>query len=126
MKHFLRIVALICTIVILTVSIIGCSYRGYRGDYAGAYTLIYSQVPDILGARASGPYLLDPQIILLEQDNMGRTMYLYIESTDELISICIVQKETDNEVYFYPEKSTLSFRAPDYIYDIDQDKIPKE
>lgn len=126
MKHFYKIIALICIAVILTVSIIGCSYRGYRGDYVGAYTLIYSQVPDILGARASGPYLSDPQIILFEQDNTGRAMYLYIENTDGLISLCIVQKETDNEVYFYPEKSTLSFRAPDYIYDIDQEKIPEE
>lgn len=119
MKHFLKIIFLICIIFILAISIIGCSYRGYRGDFAGAYTLICNQVPDILGARPQGILLSDPQIILWERDEYGRALYIYFEKSDELLSVGIVQKEEGRKVFFYPEKSTISARIPDNHYDID-------
>lgn len=119
MKRYLKIIAFVCLMVILLTVMQGCAYRGYRGDYAGAYTLIYSQVPDILGARTNGPLLLDPQILLWESDEYGRALFIYFERSDELLSVGIVQKEEGNRVFFYPEKSTISARIPDDHYDID-------
>ena len=122
MKRHLKIIAFICVLVILITTAVGCSYGGYNGEYKGAYTLIYSQVPDILGARTSGPLLLDPQIIMWESDEYGRALYIYFEKSDELLSVGIVQKEEDGRVFFYPEKSTVSARMPDKYYDIDNEE----
>ncbi len=126
MKFFARIIALIFIAVISVTVLVGCAYAGYHGDYSDAYTLIYSQVPDILGARARGPLLVDPQIFLLEGDDHGRALYIYLEETDGFLSLGIVQKESDGKVYYYPEESTLSFRLPYRIYDIDNKSIPKD
>ena len=71
-------------------------------------------------------YCTDPQIILLEKDGMGRGLYLYYEDPEGLLSICIVQRETDEHVYFYPEQSTLSFRLPDYMYGRGDEEIADE
>jgi len=122
MKVYLRIIAFICASVIIMTVAVGCSFRGYKGKYKGAYTLIYNQVPDILGARTSGPFLLDPQIVPIEADEYGRVLYAYFEDTDELLSVGIVQKEEDGRVFFYPEKSTVSARMPDSYYDIDNEE----
>lgn len=117
MNRFIKRLVIMCIALVLVMTVTGCAYRGYRGDYAGAYTLIYSQVPDTRGAWGSGPRFVDPQIILLETDDQDRALYLYLEDTSGLLSIGIVQKETSESVYFYPEKSTRSFRVPDRIYD---------
>lgn len=117
MKRLLRIIVFLWVAVVLMTSA-GCAYGGYRGDYAGAYTLMCSQVPDMLGARSVGFSLLDPQILVLERDDFGRTLYMYLEDTDGFLSIGIVQKEEEGKVFFYPEWSTLSFVMPDRYYDI--------
>lgn len=118
MKRFIKSILIVCLTIVLAISTTGCGYRGYRGKHKGAYTLIYSQVPDVLGARSGiMAFLVDPQIIRLQEDGFGRALYLYIEDAGEMVSICIVQKETKKNVYFYPEQSTLSFRVPYYFYE---------
>ena len=126
MKRWLKILVAVCMSFVLSIAATGCGYRGYRGEYAAAYTLIYTQVPDIRGAKEDGPFLTHPQIVLVEKDAVGRSLYLYLEDTDEFLSIGIVQKETKDTVYFYPELSTLSFRIPDHLYDIDNNDIAKQ
>ena len=123
MKGLAKRIALIFVTAVLAVTAIGCSYDGYDGKYKGAYTLICAQVPDTLGARTQGPFLKNPQILCLETDNKGRGMYLYLEDTDGFLSLGIVQKEEVDRVYFYPEQSTISFRLPDRVYDIDNEKL---
>ena len=119
MKYFIKVIAFICVVIILSTAMLGCSYLGYRGDHKGAYSLFCAQVPDIIGARPQGPWLVDPQILLWENDEYGRSLYIYFEKSDELLSVGIVQKEEGGRVYFYPEKSTISARIPDDHYDID-------
>lgn len=126
MKKNIRRITIILILLLISLSLSSCAYNGYYGDYRGAYTLIYSQVPDILGARDHGLFLVNPQIVLVESDDYGRGLYLYLEDTEEVLSIGIVQTERDNNVYFYPEQSTLSFKLPDRIYDIDNKDISKE
>lgn len=122
MKKYVRIIALICLVAMSLTLLSGCGYRGYKKEYKGAYTLVYSQVPDTSGTRTYGILMEDPEIVLLETDSYGRDLYLYYESTEWPFSVAIVQKETDGKVYFYPEESTLSFRMPDRIFDYDNPK----
>ena len=127
MKRFIKSILIVCLTIVLAISTTGCGYRGYRGKHKGAYTLIYSQVPDVLGARSGiMAFLVDPQIIRLQEDGFGRALYLYIEDAGEMVSICLVQKETKKNVYFYPEQSTLSFRVPYYFYDFYSDFSKEE
>ena len=126
MKRLVQIISVICTLMLFVVTVAGCGYSGYRGKYKGAYTLIYSQVPDMYGASMDGAFMRDPQLFPLESDGYGRTMYLYMESTDGFLSAGIVQKETDDTVYFYPEQSTISFRLPDNVYDLYNKEISED
>lgn len=121
-----KIVAIICLIAVVVLLICSFGYSGYKGDYQGAYTLVYTQVPDTRGALQWGPGFSDPQLLLLEKDSEGRGLYLYLEDTKGPLSIVILQKESDDKVYFYPEKSALSFKTPESIYDIDNDKLPED
>ncbi len=120
MKRLTRMIAGICMAILLATSVSGCTggpdYEGYRGAYPGAYTLIYSQVPDIKGVSSGFLRRVDPKIILVDIDNMGRTLYIYLEDEEELFSIGIVQRETVDRVYFYPEESTLSFWVPERFF----------
>ena len=125
MKVFIRITALMLTVLFVVLSVSGCGYLGYRGDHVAAYTLVYSQVPDILGARAVVA-MHDPQILLLERDSYDRGLYLYYEDCDEMLTVAIVQLDMDGRVYYYPEESTLSFAMPDSMYDIDNPALSEE
>jgi hypothetical protein len=117
MRRYLKTVSLVLILILLALGACGCGYRGYKKQHAGAYVLAYTQVPDILGARdAIG--LRDPEILLLDSDSYGRRLYLYYEDSDGFLSVLVVQKETDERVYFYPEESTVSFRLPDSVYDL--------
>ncbi|MBQ8303218.1 MAG: hypothetical protein IJX97_06755 [Clostridia bacterium] len=126
MKYIAKTTALVCLLVVLTSLLFGCGYRGYKGDHPEAYTLAYTQIPGTRGAREIGPGFDDPQILLIETDSLGRGLYLYYESSEGPISIVIVQKATEEKVYFYPEDSALSFRTPDDIYDVYDKKLSKE
>ena len=125
MKRYAKLIAFICLAAMLTSFFVGCGYLGYRGEHVAAYTLVYSQVPDILGARAVVS-MHDPQILLLESDSYGRGLYLYYEDCDEMLTVAIVQKQTDERVYYYPEESTLSFAMPDSMYDIDNPALSED
>ena len=125
MKSYIRLTALLLAVLFILFSLGGCGYFGYRGEHLGAYTLVYSQVPDILGARAVVA-LHDPQVLFLESDSYGRGLYVYYEDCDELFTVAIVQKETKERVYYYPEESTLSFSMPDHLYDIDNPELSED
>ena len=126
MRRLTKITAMLCLAVTFVLSACSCGYSGYRGDYRAAYTLVYTQVPDTRGALQWGPGFSDPQLLLLKTDSQGRGLYLYFEDTAGPLSIVITQKESKDKVYFYPEKSALSFKTPDSIYDISNKKLPEE
>ena len=125
MKHYIKLVATVCLVALIVSTLGSCGYSGYHGKHEGAYTLVYSQVPDVLGARAVVA-MHDPQILHLDSDSYGRGLYLYYEDCDEFLTVAIVQRETKDKVYYYPEESTLSFTIPDSMYDIDNPKLSEE
>ena len=117
MRRYVRILALISLVAILISSFSGCGYRGYRGKFKGAYTMLCAQVPDTLGARPVLFMLRDPQILRIDTDSYGRGLSIYLEDTEGPLCVGIVQREDVVEVYYYPEKSTLTFKTPHCIYD---------
>lgn len=135
MRSITRAVALICVIAVLSSLFVGCffekkidvvNFKGYTGEYAGAYTMICSQVPDMSGAIYKLLSYDNPHISLLESDALNRGLYLYFESVNSPLVIGIVQKEIDGRVYFYPEDSTLAFKIPDRFYDASDNLSEKE
>lgn len=127
MKLLIKIPAIVCLIALLMLALCSCrSYSGYKGDHPGAYTLAYTQIPDTLGATLKTTRFRDPEVLLLERDSYGRGLYLYFESTDKPLSVLIVQKENGERVWFYPERSTLSFKTPDSVYDLWDKKLSEE
>lgn len=126
MKKLTRYISLSLLLCLTLLVLCSCAYIGYRGEYAGAYTLVYTQVPATRGATQEMVIFRDPQIILLETDSMGRGLYLYLEDTLGPLSLVIVQREEGDEVYFYPEASAMSFRTPDRIYDIYDTELSEE
>lgn len=125
MKYCLKLIATLCLFSLMLSLLAGCGYLGYRGEHKGAYTLVYSQVPDILGAREVVA-LHHPQVLLLEEDSFDRGLYLYYEDSDGMLTAAIVQRETKDFVYYYPEESTLSFAIPDSMFDIDNPELSEE
>lgn len=115
----LILTSILCLILF---TLCACAYSGYEGDHAGAYTLTYTQVPGTKGATRDWFVFRDPQILLLETDSEGRGLYLYYESCESPLSLVIVQRESEDRVYFYPEDSAISFRTPDQIYEIFDEK----
>lgn len=125
MKYCLKLITTLCLFSLMLSLLVGCGYFGYRGEHKGAYTLVYSQVPDILGAREVVA-LHNPQVLLLEEDSFDRGLYLYYEDSDGMLTAAIVQRETKDFVYYYPEESTLSFTIPDSMFDIDNPELSEE
>ena len=93
----------------------GCFYGGYGGSYRGAYTTAYSCIPGARGLWFCGPFYEDSLIVPLEKDENGRTMYAYMEEKGPL-SVLIVQQETGDTAYYYPEDCFLSKKLPDVYY----------
>ncbi len=92
-------------------------YKGYEGENRDLYTeAIYS----LLGNRGyflDGEILGDPEIIIVEEDNYGRTMFSYLEKNDiSSYNYLIAQKSDDNYVYFYPD---YNFISSEYDYQND-------
>ena len=110
------------SLCLILFTLCACAYSGYAGDHAGAYTLTYTQVPGTKGATRYWLSYRDPQILLLETDSEGRGLYLYYESCESPLSLVIVHRESEDRVYFYPEDSTISFRTPDHIYEVYDEK----
>lgn len=127
MKLLIKVPAIVCLIALLMLALCSCrSYRGYKGDHPGAYTLAYTEIPNTFGATRKTTRFRDPQILLLETDSYGRGLYIYFESTDKPLSVLVVQKESEERVWFYPQRSTISFKTPDSVYDLRDKKLSKE
>lgn len=118
----IKILILTSILCLILFTLCACAYSGYEGDHAGAYTLTYTQVPGTKGATSYWLSYRDPQILLLETDSEGRGLYLYYESCESPLSLVIVQRESAERVYFYPEDSAISFRTPDHIYEVYDEK----
>ena len=100
-------------IILLTIIVVfgtsGCGSRYYRGDYPELFTVALNS---LLGVVGVAPNLIDdPRIVVLEEDNHGRILFMYEEGRGLGISILISQKSDGKNVYFYPHYNFIIFKT---------------
>lgn len=89
-------------------------YKGYEGENKDLYT---EAIFSLLGNRGyflEGEILDDSEIVVIEEDSYGRTMFSYFERNEiSSISYLIAQKSENGYVYFYPD---FNFISSEYNY----------
>ena len=109
LKKIRKVTMIIALVIIINLGISGCGGRYYRGDYPELFTVALNS---LLGASGVAPNLIDdPEIIVLEKDSYGRTLFMYDEGGWFGVSILISQKSDGNYVYFYPHYNFIIFEA---------------
>ena len=108
-KKIRKVIKIIALVIIFILSTSGCGSRYYRGDYPELFTVALNS---LLGARGvANNEIDDPRIIVLEEDNHGRTLFVYGERRELGISILISQKSDGDNVYFYPHYNFIIFET---------------
>lgn len=113
--------------IALFISYLFTPYGGYEGVYSAFYTeAIYS----LLGNRGyffDGEILADPDIIIIEEDDFGRTMFSYVENNSINSFNYLIAQKTDNQyVYFYPDFNFISseyntyMQTPETVFTLDE------
>jgi len=112
-------IAIIAAIIMLTTS--GCmfSFRSFSpDDYHGDYPELYSAaINSILGSSgyAHSERDYDSEITVIEEDDYGRTLFLYYENNIvSTYSLVISQKSDDEYTYFYPDYNFISANKNDF------------
>jgi len=84
----------------------------YTGDYPELYTVAINSILGVRGiyARTAIGRPLQPSVIVLEEDNYGRMLFLYSEGSSHIspVNIVIMQKIEGDYVYFYPHYNFFS------------------
>ena len=108
-KVNMKIIMIIIFLSVIVFGLSGCRARYYRGDYPELFTVALNS---LLGARGvANNEIDDPRIIVLEEDNYGRTLFMYGEGRGIGISILVSQKSDGNYVYFYPHHNFIIFET---------------
>ena len=74
----------------------------YTGDYPELYTVAIHTMPGVRGYTLRSSGTENPFIRVLEEDNFGRVLFQYGDSSTRGTIFVIMQKATDEYVYFYP------------------------
>ena len=101
-KNLTKLFALMFIVFSLILSITGCMYRKYRGDYPDLCTVAWCNVPTIDGYSSNGEALYDATVEILETDQYGRTLFSYTEMRGSTLAL-IMQYSDDDTVYYYPD-----------------------
>lgn len=105
-----RILSLfLLSVIILTalISMTGCIYRGYRGDYPELCSMAWANIPALRGVSSNGEISLDPTVIPIEEDEYGRRLFLYFETRSNYFYLIISQKTEGRLIYYYPDDCYL-------------------
>ena len=116
-KLFIRIKALllIFALVVSTLLFVGCTYRGYNGDYPELCSVAWASIPTLTGFASNGEVLYDARVEILENDSYGRVLFTYSESYGvNSFYVMIVQYSDAANAYYYPDDC--------YIYMICENK----
>ena len=111
----LKYIAALLLISIFAISITGCTPYKYEGDYIDLYTVAVNSIFSARGYIPNAEIFDNPFIEIIEIDEYGRTMFFYYDGfgyfdRDHMYdsayynlgyAILIMQKSTENHVYFY-------------------------
>lgn len=111
------VVVIILTLLLTT----GCIYTGYKGEYPELCSAAWANLPYASGVSSNGEVIYDPDVIVLETDGEGRTLFYYNEGRSSYWHILIAQKSDEEKVYYYPDDCYLSHPWLDeYLLTIDE------
>jgi hypothetical protein len=84
--------------------------RKHEGSgYPDLYSIATNSIPNTKGYFKSGLTEIEPKIIPIEKDSLGRIMYLYYEGgTISKYSLIISQKSDEEYAYYYPDYNFIS------------------
>lgn len=100
---------LLVAVIILTLLLTTGCYTGYKGDYPELCSAAWANLPVASGVSSNGEVTYDPDVIVLETDGEGRTLFYYNESRSSYWNILIAQKSDGEKVYYYPDDCYLSY-----------------
>ena len=101
----------------------GCVYKGYTGEHRDLFTVGVNSVLWNEGYSSSADLKINPDIEILEQDQYGRTLFIYHEAfyvgpddgNKSIASLIICQSSNEKEVYYY-EDVNLIMKMQDWIW----------
>ena len=104
MKKYVSFLLAVC-IILLPVFASGCLPRNYSGDNIDLYTVAVNSIFGANGCASNGEAVCDPFIEIIDSDEYGRVLFFYYEGNrgNNSYSILIMQKATDDAVYFYED-----------------------
>lgn len=105
MKKIMLIIILPMFILFI---LIGCAYKGYSGDYLDLYTVAINSVLWNNGHSFNADKYINPEIIIIDKDMYGRTMFMYYEkyyagANISFSSLIISQNSNEKEVFYYED-----------------------
>jgi len=104
MKRTLFIIPLIFLILLSS-----CAYKGYSGNYSDLYTVAINSVLWLNGHSWGADFECDPQIVKIDEDNYGRTLFSYYEKhysgADDISfsALLVCQTSSKDEVFYYED-----------------------
>ena len=107
----------VSAIILISLIFSGCFVSKDPDDYHGEYPELYSvAIHSLLGTTGCdfSERKFDSEIMIVEEDQYGRTMFLYYEGAAiSTWSFLVSQKSDDNYSYFYPDFNFTSFTEDD-------------
>jgi len=90
----------------------GDSGKQYNGDYPELYSIAVNSVLGTKGYILSGRQF-PPRVRLIEEDSLGRAMFLYFEyESISSFSLIISQKSDSGYAWYYPDYNFISISEP--------------
>ncbi|MDR2598892.1 MAG: hypothetical protein LBC73_01285 [Oscillospiraceae bacterium] len=110
MKKIRILYIVIVTIILISVFLTGCYNQPveYTGDYPELFTIA---INSLIGSKgfSEDPYSYEVVIEVVEIDDYGRKLFLYIEfGAQSNYSLLISQTSNDEYVYFYPHYNFIT------------------
>ena len=112
---------LLISVLLLTLLFTASCYTGYKGEYPELCSAAWANLPMASGVSSNGEVVHDPDVIVLETDGEGRTLFYYYEGRSSYWNILITQKSDEEKVYYYPDDCYIShIWNEDYYLTIDE------
>ena len=109
----LRLLILVFFIVAFSVFGSGCLPHKYGGSNVELYTVAVNSIFSSSGSYSNGEAIYDPIIEIIEKDEYGRVLFFYYEGSgrgNESYSVLIMQKSTEDSVYFYEDDCFTTYK----------------
>lgn len=115
MRKISSIILVFC-MMILSFFAVGCLPHKYRGENVDLYTVAVNSIFKAHGSYSNGEAIFDPVIEIIEKDEYGRVLFFYYEGSgrgNKSYSVLIMQKSTEDTVYFYEDHCYVTYEIVD-------------